>query len=134
MHAWLRATAAVVALPYLSACSLFGPRMQTITVSSDPTGATVTANGVRLGNTPIRAQVQRSEDLLIEVRKPGYQTEFRTGDRTLSTLGILDVIGGWLLLVPFFGLLSSAAWKHEPDVYGIVMTPVEPSAPPAAMR
>ena len=132
MRPWTRATAALLAVPYLSACSLFGPRMQTITVSSDPMGATVVANGERLGNTPLRAQVRRSEDLLIEVRKPGYQTEYRTGDRTLSTLGILDIIGGWFLLVPFFGLLSPAAWEHEPDSFGIVMTPQE--SPAAAAK
>jgi hypothetical protein len=66
------------------------------------------------------------------VRKPGYQTEYRTGDRTLSTLGILDIIGGWFLLVPFFGLLSSAAWEHDPDTFGIVLTKEEPSTPAAA--
>jgi hypothetical protein len=127
MRPWLRVVAAMVAVPYISACSLFGPRTQTITVSSDPSGATVIANGERLGNTPLRAKVSRKEDLLLEVRKAGYQTEFRSGERTLSTLGILDIIGTWFLLVPIFGLLAPGAWEQDPSSFGIVMTPEAPS-------
>ena len=124
-----RSAAAMLAIISLSGCSAFGPRMQTVTVSSEPMGANIIINGARAGQSPLRYQVQRSEDLLIEVRKPGYQTEYRHPHRTLSTLGILDVIGGSILLFPFFGLFSSAAWEHEPSTFGIILTPDEQGAP-----
>jgi hypothetical protein len=38
-------------------------------------------------------------------------------------MGILDIVGGCLFLVPFLGLLSSGAWKHDPDKYGIILEP-----------
>lgn len=63
---------------------------------------------------------------MIEVRKTGYQTEYRYTHRMLSTLGILDVIGGAIFLLPFFGLFSSAAWEHDPSTYGVVFTPAQP--------
>jgi len=110
--------------------SLFGPRLQTITVSSEPEGANVTVNGSHVGQTPLRFQVSRGEDLLIEIRKTGYQAEYRHTHRTLSTLGILDVIGGAIFLLPFFGLFSSAAWEHDPAAYGVVLTPASASAQP----
>jgi hypothetical protein len=109
----------------LTGCSLLGPRMQTVTISSDPAAASVIINGVPVGSTPLRQRVRRSEDLLIELRKPGYQTEYRTSQRMLSAVGILDVIGGAILLVPFFGLLSSAAWEHEPSTFGVILAPEE---------
>jgi hypothetical protein len=99
--------------------------MQTITVSSEPMGANVIVNGEHAGHTPLRYQVRRSEDLLIEIRRAGYQAEYRNGHRTLSTLGILDVIGGAIILVPFFGLLSAAAWEQEPSTFGVILTPEE---------
>jgi hypothetical protein len=132
MHSWLRVVAALVTLPYFCACSLFGPRTQTLTVSSEPPGATVLVNGNTVGNTPLRTQVSRKEDLLIEVRKPGFETAFRSGYRGLSTLGIVDAIGAFLILVPIFGLLSPAAWEQEPSTYGVVLTPQAAAAQPAS--
>jgi hypothetical protein len=107
----------------LTGCSFFGPRTQTITVSSDPPGASVFANGAPIGSTPVRHRVRRGDDLLIEVRAPGYQTEFRHPNRTLSTLGILDAAGAAVILLPIVGLLSSAAWAHEPSTFAFVLTP-----------
>ena len=101
----------------LPSCSLFGPRMQTIRIDSIPEGSDVYVNDDYAGQTPLAYQVHRGEDVLIKVQRDGYRTHYRTTSRSLSTLGILDIIGGSLILVPFFGLFSSAAWKHEPAIY-----------------
>jgi hypothetical protein len=114
---------ALLGCTVLVGCSLFGPRMQTITVSSEPSAAIVIVNGNRVGKTPLRHQVRRGEDLLLEVRKEGYEVYYRSSHRTLSTLGILDVIGGSIILAPFFGLFSAAAWEHEPSTFGLILTP-----------
>ncbi len=108
---------------YLAGCSFFGPSMQSIGVSSDPQGAQVTASGKPMGTTPLHFEVHRGENLLVEVRKSGYQTQYRTGFRTLSTLGTLDVVGGCIILFPFLGLLSSGAWVHDPSEYGFILEP-----------
>ena len=76
-----------------------------------------------VGQTPIQFEAHRGDNLLIEVQKDGYQTQYRTTSRSLSSLGILDVVGGFVLLVPLVGLLSSGAWKHDPDKYGIILEP-----------
>jgi hypothetical protein len=127
----LRVVTAIVIVPYFSACSFFGPHMQTITVSSDPAGAEVLLNGTRVGETPLRTQVPRRDELLVEVRKPGYETAYRSASRTLSTFGILDVIGGAVILIPFIGLLSPAAWEQDPETFGITLDR-EPAAQNAA--
>jgi hypothetical protein len=104
-----------------SGCSLFAPSMQTIHVTSSPDGAKVIASGRPVGQTPLMFEAHRGENLLIEVRKPGYQTQYRTTSRTLSSIGTVDVVGGFLLLLPLVGLLSSGAWKHDPNNYGFVL-------------
>lgn len=124
----MRSTAALISASWLAGCSLFGPRLQTVTIYSDPSEAEVIINGERAGKTPLRQQVRRSEDLLIELRRPGYANSFRNAHRTLSTLGIMDVIGGSILLVPFFGLLSAAAWKHEPSTFAVTLEPADDGA------
>lgn len=106
-----------------SGCSLFAPSMQTIHVTSSPDGAKVIAGSRPVGQTPVMFEVHRGENLLIEVHKAGYQTQYRTTSRTLSSVGTADVIGGFLILLPLEGLLSSGAWKHDPNNYGFVLEP-----------
>lgn len=106
-----------------SGCSIFAPSMQTIHVSSSPDGATVLAGGNPVGQTPVQFEAYRGKDLLIEVRKVGYQSQFRTTSRTVSSIGTVDVIGAYFLLLPLLGLLSSGAWKHDPESYGFVLDP-----------
>lgn len=123
-QAWaysLKATSFVVFTYYLTGCSLFGPRYETIGVSSDPPAARVTVSGKPVGATPVRFEVHRGENLLLEVQKDGYQTQYRSASRKLSTLGILDVVGGAMFLLPLIGLLSSAAWEHDPAEFGITL-------------
>ena len=134
MRGMIQKMASVVAAISLTGCSLFGPRMQTLTISSDPTGAQVLINTDNVGNTPLRHQVHRGEDVLIEARATGYQTGYRKTNRTLSTLGLVDLLAGCVFVVPFLGLLSSAAWQHEPDAFGITLDPVvhpQPAAVPS---
>ena len=79
------------------------------------------AAGQPVGQTPVQFEAHRGDNLLIEVQKAGYQTQYRTTSRTLSSIGTLDVVGGFVFLLPLFGLLSSGAWKHDPDKYGIIL-------------
>ena len=118
----------VIIASYLAGCSLFGPRKETIGVSSDPQGAQVIISGTPVGTTPLHFEVHRGDNLLLEIRKPGYQTQYRTPSRRLSSLGILDVVGGAFLLLPLIGLLSSAAWEHDPSEFGITLEPEKQSA------
>jgi hypothetical protein len=110
----------------LAGCSFFGSSTQSIGVSSDPPGAQVSASGKPVGTTPLHFEAQRGDKLLIEVQKPGYQTQYRNLDRKTSTLGILDIIGGAIWGVPLLGLLSSAAYEHDPAEMGITLEPIKP--------
>ena len=114
---------------FMAGCSLFGPRSESIGVSSDPPGARVIASGKPVGTTPLYFEAQRGNNLLIEVQKSGYQTQYRTLSRRMSTLGILDIVGGAIWLVPFFGLLSSAAYEHDPAEIGITLEPEQKVTP-----
>ncbi|MBX3332530.1 MAG: PEGA domain-containing protein [Nitrospira sp.] len=119
-HVFRQVTIAVVTVSF-TGCSIFAPSMQTLHVSSSPDGATVVAGGKLVGETPIQFDAHRGKDLLIEIKKPGYQGQFRTTSRTLSSIGTVDVIGAYFLLLPLLGLLSSGAWKHDPETYGFVL-------------
>jgi hypothetical protein len=117
---------------YIAGCSLYGPTKQGIGVISDPPGAQVLVSGKPMGTTPLQFEVDRGENLLLEVQKSGYHTQYRTSSRKLSGLGILDVVSGFFWLVPFVGLTASGAWEHDPSDFGVTLEPengVTPTIP-----
>jgi len=71
MRGAARSAVALICIFSFAGCSLFGPRVQTIRISSEPSGAVAIVNGHRVGNTPLRTQVHRGEDMLVEVREEG---------------------------------------------------------------
>ncbi len=105
----------------LTACSIFGGSSQALTVNSDPPGANVLINGTLAGTTPLQHQVPRRGDLTVEVQKAGYKPQSRMTGRKLSSVGIVDVIGGALFLLPLLGLIAPGAWEQDPGTIGITL-------------
>lgn len=110
-----------VMLIQLSGCSLFVSSRQSITVASDPSGAEILINGENFGASPATGTIRRDEPASIMVRKKGYETVTRSTSTRLSGWGIVDIIGGVIWLVPFFGLLGAGAWKQEPTNISVAL-------------
>ncbi len=108
-------TLAVLALINATSCSLVAPRMQSISVTSEPGGARVSINGMSAGVTPTQYKIKKNEETSIVVGKDGYETATRLTSTTLSTIGIVDIVGGCIFLLPFLGLLAPGAWKQDPS-------------------
>lgn len=125
---WKRAVALATAASVLLAtagCSFLVSSQQRITVTSDPPGARVIINGNVAGVTPLQTSIARREEALIMVSKPGYQTVTRTTTKSLSATGVVDIIGGVFLLVPFLGLLAPGAYEQEPVNIGVTLPEAE---------
>lgn len=56
----------------LAAC---GPPKQKIPVSTDPIGAVVYADGVKVGTSPVTVKFDKQQDHLITIVKDGYEQE-----------------------------------------------------------
>lgn len=108
----------------IAGCSLFVPHKQTITINGKPANATVVVNG-RQYTTPATVEVKRNKGVNIVVSKKGYSTFVSHSGHSLSTWGILDVIGGVCVLVPFLGLLSPGAFELDQDNFYYVLTPAK---------
>ena len=119
----------VVIVCYMAGCSLFGPTKQSIGVRSNPPEAQVLVNGKPMGITPLRFDVDRGDNILLEIQKSGYHMEYRKSSSNLSGLGLLDVVSGFFWLIPFVGLTSSAAWQHDPADFEITLLPEKSMTP-----
>ncbi len=107
----------------LTGCSIFSGSTQPLMVNSDPPGAQVLINGTAAGTTPLQYQVPRRGDLTVEVQKTGYKTQSRLTGRKLSSIGIVDVIGGAFFLLPLLGLIAPGAWEQDPSTFGLTLEP-----------
>ena len=111
-------------------CSFFGSRIQVIGISSDPSGAEVTINAEYVGKTPLKHQIHRSEVATILVKKAGYHSVTKSTNKIPSTLGAVDMVGGYFCLFPFLGLISGAAWEQSPSTFVVVL---KKEAPPTQL-
>lgn len=58
----------------LSGCAVFSKgRTQTVIVRSEPEGASAFVNGIEVGKTPFKIELNRSSAYNVELRKPGFE-------------------------------------------------------------
>ena len=70
------------------------------------------ADGVYLGQGQATAHLSKGESHAITATK-GNRTACAAINYSISTTGILDAVGGCLLLLPAVGLASDGAWKLD---------------------
>ena len=114
----MRKLVSVVLLPavlcFATACSLASPSNQTIMISPSHPRAEIYVDGQLkgVGTQSVLLSKRRQHSVMA---KCGLSSGVAMIDRNLSMTGVLDLIGGFLLLVPFIGLVSAGAWELSPN-------------------
>jgi hypothetical protein len=102
-------------------CSLFVSKHQAVTIrSSDPQGE-ISVDGVPAGTGSVAMKLDRRKPHTVTVRAPGGKTGAGSFNKKISAAGVLDIVGGIFLLVPFLGLLGPGFWELEPDEMNVVV-------------
>ncbi len=105
----------------LTGCSAFRSSTQTMTVTTDQPDTQIYINGNMAGSGTATAAVKRNENVQIMAKKAGYITAQKTVGKGLNTTGILDIIGGVLILIPLFGLLAPGAYSLDETNVSVMM-------------
>jgi hypothetical protein len=113
----------------ISGCSFFAPSTQSVYINGTPADATVIVNGKEV-QVPAELEVPRNENLTIIAFKDGFEPYNKSTGYSLSSIGTLDAIGCWLLLLPGAGLLAPGAWELMENNFYYVLTPVKTDAKP----
>ncbi len=108
-------------------CSAFVSGTQRINIVTSEPDAKIFVNGQYVGKGRVTTRVPRNENLSVMATTEGYIPVTRNIGTKMSTTGILDIIGGCIILVPFFGLLFPGA--HELDESNISITMEKASSP-----
>ena len=104
----------------ISGCSLFAPRTQTVTIDGVPADATVILNGKRI-QCPASLEVPRNKDLNLSVYKDGYKTFEQSYGHKIGPIGMLDLLGGYIIILPLIGLISPGAFELQQDTIYYVL-------------
>ena len=89
--------------------TLFAPQKQNVYASSNPDGADIYVNGVRMGVTPYTLNLKPNQQYTVEFKKAGFKTIGKTiNSKVGAGWVILDVLGG---LIPIVVDAATGSWK-----------------------
>jgi len=127
----LQRAAAIVAAAALvvssTGCSFVAGSTQRFRVTTEPSGARVYVNGQDYGTSPIDVRIDRRENAQVVARMKGYLPTARSTSRDISTIGVIDMVGGVIVLVPFLGLIADGAYVQTPKQMHVHLSPVDES-------
>ena len=104
--------------------------MQAVTITSTASSGQIYVDDAPVGTGKVAIQLDRTKTHTVIVRVPGGQTGAASIGRRISGTGVLDLVGGVLLLVPFLGLFGPGFWELDPD--NLVVNVGGHELPPAA--
>lgn len=108
-------------------CSAFAPRYQSLTVTATETDAQIFINGLPAGKGRAVTRVPRDQDVALMAKKDGFEVSTKEVPSYLGKLGILDIVGGIIWLVPFVGLFFPGS--QDLDTYNVTL-PMYPNSQP----
>jgi hypothetical protein len=102
-----------VVLSITTGCSLFVPARQMINIESSEPQAKVWINGLYQGETPVQSRVLRNHNILLLVKKEGFETQKKFVECHFNTTGVLDIVGTCCFLLPLLGVVSPGAYSLD---------------------
>ncbi|NIQ93218.1 MAG: hypothetical protein GWO11_02580 [Desulfuromonadales bacterium] len=109
---------------FLTGCSAFAPATQTVSISANVPEVKAVVNG-QTHVLPVSLEMKSDENVSINAYKEGYEPAHASLRPTISTTGVLDIIGGLLCLVPAIGIATPGAWDLHPATVNLTMIPEE---------
>ena len=103
-----------------SGCSFLGDSVQPLTVSSTEKDADLYVDGHPVGRGTAQTMVARDQNHLVMARKGDRMGTIVVGTQ-VSTLGVLDLVGGIFWAIPFVGLLTPGARSLDRDQVTVVL-------------
>lgn len=105
---------ASVSLFLTSSCSLFSSGTQHMTIQPSDPRAEIFVDGAPVGKGTVSVPMKKKRSHTV-MAKCGDSTGVAHIDRSISTTGVLDIVGGVLILVPFLGVLGPGFYELEPE-------------------
>ena len=108
----------------LAGCSCFSGTKEMVTVTTNVPNSEIFANGEKVGEGKADFFAKRNKNVQLMVRAEGYSPEYRYIYNSFSTAGILDIIGTFIFILPFVGLLTPGAHTLNENNIALELMPL----------
>jgi hypothetical protein len=105
----------IVGLLAAQGCSLFAGSTQTVTIQATDSAAEITVDGMPVGKGAASVQLKRNRSHSI-IARVGDRTGVSQISYSISTTGVLDIVGGFLFLIPFLGIIGPGFYTLDQDM------------------
>ena len=102
-----------------SCATMFTGTKQTITIESEPSGATVRVNGINRGTTPLPIELNKGEEgEILTLELEGYKNQSIQPITTFNSLAVLNLLSliGWAV-----DYATGAMWMYDPIMYNVIL-------------
>ncbi len=106
--------ALMTSMTALPGCSLFVPKHQAITITASDPEAQLFVDGQPVGTGTTAVQLERNKSHTVTA-KTATKSGAAALNKRISGVGIVDLVAGCFLLVPFLGVLGPGFWELEPE-------------------
>lgn len=96
-----------------SCAGIFKGTEQTMTFTSEPSGAEVLVDGLSFGVTPLTVKLKKNRYDTVMLKLNGHRTVTRPLEKSYDTVALLNVF--WDLSTT--DLISGAAYEYSPNTY-----------------
>ena len=112
----------VISIVFLqSGCSAFASSRQPFTVTSSERDAQIYINGDLIGSGTVKTSVPKDKSVSVMVKKEGFYSTTREIGTKISSIGMLDLIGGCIILLPLIGLAFPGSHELDQSNISVVM-------------
>jgi hypothetical protein len=103
----------VISILLTSCAGLIKGTDQTVTFTSEPSGAEVIIDGMSMGTTPFAAKLKKNKYSTVMIKLNGYRTVSRPIDKSYDATAMLNVF--WDSSTT--DMLTGAAYEYSPNTY-----------------
>lgn len=111
---------------FWSCATIASGTSQTLTINSDPPGASVVFDGVEIGLTPLAPSIKRGNNRVLLIKKEGFQEEEIRLSTQFNTIFFGNILFGGL-----FGsttdVATDAVVEYSPTSYFVTLKPTQSS-------
>jgi hypothetical protein len=125
----LQAAIIFIMISTMVGCSVFRSHTQMMNVTCSQAEAKLYING-REDKNPFEGRVPRNRGVIIECEKEGYDGATRFVNYRLNTTGYLDIVGGFLIYIPYVGLFFPGAYSLQDTDIQVQMVPLPATVSP----
>ena len=104
-------------------CSFAAGSMQNITIIPSEEEATVFVDGSFVGTGTCTVDLKKKKSHSVMAKAEDGRVGVARIDKSVSTAGILDIVGGFFILIPWIGLAAPGFWELDPDTVAIALPP-----------